>query len=64
MKRKWSFHLTSITCLTITIFLNQLLIASAQKLIPNIRPVPIFSTDTINKAENIILYNNAPLNTG
>jgi len=64
MKRKWSYRLTSVTCLIIAIFLDHFCISSSQKLIPNIRPVPIFSTETINKVENIILYNNAPLNTG
>jgi hypothetical protein len=62
MKRKWPYCLK--ICLAITICLNQFCIVLTQKLIPNIRPVPIFSTDTINKVENIILYNNAPLNTG
>ena len=29
-----------------------------------IKPVPKFSEDTIKQAENIVLYDNAPLNTG
>lgn len=64
MKKKFYYNLTSSPCITIAIFLYQLCFASAENLIPKIRPIPIFSTNTINKVENIILYSNAPLNTG
>ena len=29
-----------------------------------LKPVPKFSAETIKQAENIVLYDNAPLNTG
>ena len=30
----------------------------------NLKPVPKFTLETLRQAENIILYDNAPLNTG
>jgi len=57
----WFLSLTTIQ-LTFASHLNgrQLIAASSG----GSKPVPKFSLDTLKQAENIVLYDNAPLNTG
>ena len=56
----WFLSLTTIQ-LAFASHLNgrQLITASS-----GLKPVPKFSLDTLKQAENIVLYDNAPLNTG
>jgi hypothetical protein len=38
-------------------------LVSSNDLVSTIKPVPKFSLETIAKAENIVLFDNTPLNT-
>ena len=51
-------------CFKFTILFNLIDYSNTQNLVPALKPVPKFSIETIKQADNIILFDNVPLNTG
>jgi hypothetical protein len=51
-------------CFKFIILFNLISYTNTQNLVPVLKPVPKFSIDTIKQADNIILFDNVPLNTG